>query len=268
MNPLRRSLLINSSLALTAAIAMRPAHIAARQSDSTRCTLPSQTTPVDIGPGRKFAADGKVQHYPGNTVLCHIPRSTVVFDELSNAYAALRADFGTGHFTWLPPSSYHMTVFDGVTDAFRRPGDWPQMLSLDAPMTVCNRYVGERLRKLDVGLKLPLRMVIDDPDPVGISGAIPLLPIDSVENRRLRDLRDRISSAVGIRHGDHDIYRFHTSFAYYVRELPSDTQEKYRRAFTATVRQLRKALSVIELGAPEFCVFEDMSAFRKEFELR
>ena len=34
------------------------------------------------------------------------------------------------------------------------------------------------------------------------------------------------------------------------------------------VQQLRKNLPVIELGAPEFCVFEDMYAFRKVFAVR
>jgi hypothetical protein len=212
--------------------------------------------------------DGKVQHYPGNTVICHIPRPSAIFDELNRAYRALRAEFGVEHFTWLPPNSYHMTVFDGVTDAFRRLGDWPQMLPLNATMAVCNRYVGERLRKLDLGITLPLRMVIDDPDPSGVSAAITLRPVDSAENQRLRDLRDRISTAVGIRHGDHDIYRFHTSFGYYVRQLAGDEEAKYRQVFSAAVQQLRKVLPVIELGAPEFCLFDDMYTYHTQFKLR
>jgi hypothetical protein len=268
MNPLRRSFMIHSSLALTAAVAMRPARVAAKELDSARCWRLSEAAPADTGPGRKFSSDGKVQPYPGNTVLCPIPRPSAIFDEMNRAYGALRSQFGGGHFTWLPPTSYHMTVFDGVTDAFRRPGDWPQMLPLNATLTECNGYVADRLRKLDLGITLPLRMVIDDPDPSGVSSAITLRPVDSAENNRLRELRDRISTAVGIRHGDHDVYRFHTSFAYYVRQLAGDEEERYRQALSATVQQLRTALPVIELGAPEFCLFDDMYAFRTQFNLR
>lgn len=267
MNPRRRNLLTHGLLALTASFAMRPVRVAAKGSEAARCWPLSEVAPENTGPGRKFASDGKVQHFPGNTVLCRIPQPSGTFAELNRAYGALRAEFGLEHFTWLPPNSYHMTVFDGVTDAFRRPGDWPQTLPLNATMTVCNRYVGERLRKLDLGTTLPLRMAIDDPDPSGISAAITLRPIDSAENHRLRELRDRISAAVGIRHGDHDIYRFHTSFAYYVRQLAGDEEDKYRQAFLAIVQQLRKALPVIELGAPEFCLFDDMYAYRTQFKL-
>ena len=39
-------------------------------------------------------------------------------------------------------------------------------------------------------------------------------------------------------------------------------------SFAAMVQQLRKDLPVIELGAPEFCVFEDMYAFRKVFAMQ
>lgn len=224
-----------------------------------------------VGPGQKFAADGRVQRFPGNTVLCHIPRPGRAFDELCSAFDAFRQALGAdiaSKLTWLPKESYHVTLFDGVTDAFRRPGDWPHMLPLDATMDVCNRYVGERLRKLDVALDLPLRLTIDEEALARSVTTIPLRPVDAAENVRLRTLRDRISIATGVRHANHDNYGFHTTFAYYVRQFTADEEAGYRAQFTAAVHRLKKALPVIELGAPEYCLFDDMFVFHRQFFLQ
>lgn len=224
-----------------------------------------------VGPGQKFATDGRVQRFPGNTVLCHIPRPGPAFDELCSTVDSFRQALGSetaSKLTWLPKDSYHVTLFDGVTDAFRRPGDWPQMLPLDATMDVCNQYVGERLRKFDVALDLPLRLIIDEDALARSVTTIPLRPIDAAENVRLRTLRDRISVAIGVRHANHDSYGFHTTFAYYVRQFTGDEEARYRARFTAAVQRLKKALPVIELGAPEYCLFDDMFAFHRQFFLK
>jgi hypothetical protein len=239
--------------------------------ESAACTDVPAARIVSVGPGQKFSSDGKVQRYPGNTVICHIPRPGACFDELGKTYATLRREIGSEvarKFTWLPPDSYHVTIFDGVTNAFRLPGDWPQMLPLDASMDVCDQYVGERLRTLTLGFDPPLRLVIDEGAIAGSLGTVPLRPIDEAENARLRDLRDRISAATGVRHAGHDSYRFHTSFAYYVSQFKPQEEKDYRAKFVNSVRRLRDAVPVLELGAPEYCLFEDMFAFHRQFFIK
>jgi hypothetical protein len=268
MNSSRRKMLAKLSLALSAAVGLHRARADEGDPEILRCRLLPPVIPADVGPDKKFAADGKVQRYPGNTVLCHVPKQSEAFAELGRACEALRAEAGVQNLSWLPPDSYHMTVFDGATDAYRRPGDWPQMLPLDAGMDACNRYLAKRLRKFDLGFDPPIRMVVDEREFPGGYTLIPLRPIDARENRRLRDLRDRISAVTGVRHSNHDSYRFHISFAYYVRQFTPDEEANYQLALARTVQRLRKALPVIELAAPEYCLFEDMFAFRTQFLLR
>jgi len=268
INPSRRKMLAKLSLALSAAVGLRRAHADEGEPEILRCRPLPPVTPDDVGPDKKFSVNGKAQRYPGNTVICHLPKQSEAFAELGRACAALRAEVGTRNLSWLPPDSYHMTVFDGATNAYRRPGDWPQMLPLDASMDACNRYLAERLRKFDLGLDPPIRMVVDEREFPGGYTLIPLRPVDARENRRLRDLRDRISVATGVRHPNHDSYRFHTSFAYYVRQFTADEEVSYQLALARTVQRLRKALPVIELAAPEYCLFDDMLAFPTQFLLR
>ena len=70
---------------------------------------------TEPGKGGKFTPSGAVLPFPGNTVICHI-------DPNSDAHAALcemqedirQSSFGA-LFTYLPPSSLHMTVFQGIS---------------------------------------------------------------------------------------------------------------------------------------------------------
>ena len=55
-----------------------------------------------------------------------------------------------------------------------------------------------------------------------------LTPINAAENQRSRTLRDEMSFATGIRYANHDDYRFHTSFASYVRAFSPADEAIYR----------------------------------------
>lgn len=268
MNHSRRHWLTSMSLGSVAMLGASPAsaRVPARAPDPMLCTPVADAVP-DVGPTRKFAEDGRIQRYPGNTVICHIPRPSKAFDELTRAWAELRARTGEHHVTWLPPSSYHMTVFDGVTHAFRRPGDWPHGLPLDASMDECNRFVAEKLRNFDLGTHAPFRMVVDDSPAHKSRFSIRLRGIDAAETKRLYELRDRISEAIGVRHANHATYEFHTTAGYYVRKFSPADELTYQANFQRMLERLRKNLPVIELNAPEYTLFDDMSEFRTQFVL-
>lgn len=223
--------------------------------------------PTDTGPGRKFGIDGSVQRFPGNTILCHLSHSGPQFDALKVAVAGLREKTGEGNIVWLPPSSYHMTVFDGSLDSRRQRGDWPEALSREASLEECNAFFAERLHAFDLGFDPPIRMVPDENQNAPTQTCIPLRPVDAEEAARLRKLRDRLSGALGIRHANHDAYTFHMSFGYYVRAFDPVVEREYRANLRDMIRKLRQAWPVIELGPPEYCLFDDMTLFRTQFHL-
>ena len=167
----------------------------------------------------------------------------------------------------LPPSSYHMTIFDGVVDAVRDPSHWPKDLPLDAPLSACTQLFQKKLRAFDLGCDPPFRLVARSLQLGGTALAFQLAPVDSAENRKLRDLRDRLAKHLELRKPDHDKYEFHISMAYLTQWMtPSQTRTLASTAEECLSR-VKKA-GVLELDAPEFCIFQNMFGFAKQFPLR
>lgn len=218
--------------------------------------------------GRKFRADGRVGAFHGNTIVCHVPQQgedAACFNALLDIYRDLPAQPFAASITALPPSSYHMTLFDGANETARVAGLWPPGLPLDSSIEECHREVGRRLEGFALDTQLPIRMRVDR-EGVGMGGnalAIPLLPVDDAENARLRHLRDRLSAATGIRSPRHDQYRFHISLAYVLWELSATEAQAVREAMRDWMAMVAAASPVILLDAPEFCTFKDMFAFNR-----
>jgi hypothetical protein len=218
--------------------------------------------PTITGPGRKFSVAGRAQRFPGNTILCHLNQPGRQHDAQKGVVARLREQTGDENISWLPPASYHMTIFDG-SNVLRR--DWPKDLDPGASLEDCSDFIAERLRRFDLGFDPPIRMVADENSPAPAMTGIPLRPVDAAENQRLRNLRDRLSVALGIRRENHDSYAFHTT--YYIKRFSPEAEASYRRNYVRAIQELRRLQPVIELGAPEFCLFEDMASFQTQFFL-
>src|SRR5262245_24986963 len=85
--------------------------------------------------GRKFTADGRVMGDPGNPLVCHLAQQgagSACFNALLDIYREAPAHAFMRKVTLLPPSSYHMTVFNGAADKER--DVWPTAIPADAPI--------------------------------------------------------------------------------------------------------------------------------------
>lgn len=224
--------------------------------------------------GSKFYPNGKVKSYPGNTIVCHLPQQggdSAFFNGLLEIYRNAPDFSFFRKATLLPPSSYHMTVFEGVTEASRnKPDQWPWEVQTTASLDDCSKVLSERLSRFRMESDMPLRMQVDmdAPVPKGSAIVIPLKAIDQAEENRLRDLRRRLSAATGIRIREPDTYAFHTSLAYWIKPLTADEEALYEKTHSAWRVALYKVSPVISLGPPEFCLFQDMFAFERQFFLQ
>lgn len=227
-----------------------------------------------IAPGRgdgvrKFAPDGRVLPFAGSTVVCHLPQQgadSTTFNVLLDFYRTARwTGFGP-KVTLLPPSSYHMTVIGCATDAAREHGKWPAGVSLDAPIEECSRIVGERLRKAQLPNIAPIRMQVDQGD-IGYDGntlRIPLEPIDRAEFERLEGLRRAIARAIGISEPLSGVYQFHVTLGYLFQPFDSVERQEALAFLSDFKRRVAEAAPTMSFGAPEYCTFRDMFAFRRE----
>lgn len=259
----RRFFMLNASLAAIAAGAGARAAETPATPDTSGAT---GAKPPSVG--RKFNADGSPHTFPGNTIISHIPLATPLSDALTTVRDTLAAGSYAPCLALLPPSSYHMTVFEGVTESSRRNGIWPADLPIDAPLADSHRHLERRLEGFELDCALPLRMRLDAFSLARDPGAtIRLLPVDQQENRKLRRLRDRLSARLRLRAPDHDDYGFHISLAYLVDWMTPEQRREYIAVQSDCFNMLQKRVPVMELGAPEFCVFYDMFAFDTLFRV-
>lgn len=211
--------------------------------------------------GLKFYRDGTVRCFPGNTIICHVPRPGTLWNALIAVRDQLSDGDDTGHLTFLPPESYHMTVFEGATDHARTTGFWPADLPPDLPIGICTRYLGRKLTRFDLACELPLRMSVAEPSLQVRAGVIALVPVDDAENRKLRTLRDRLSEHLAIRHPIHDAYVFHITLAYPLTSMTPTEAAAFVNRQATCINRICRQVPVIEFGPPEFCAFNDMHAF-------
>lgn len=219
------------------------AYLTGQLSDAPRpgaVTLPGQ--------GGKFATDGSVQYWPGNTFICHVEAG-------SDAHMGIRAvqeevkmsPFGR-FFTFLPPSSFHMTVFEGVSsrthDVLGHRRDALSAALLQAVEGL--RFDSARTVGM-VDIFCGYRMTVTGAEPGGEAA--------------LRAIRTSLREATAINPPDFEGYAFHISLGYLLEWL-TEPVARDLAAFSAELTdRYAESLASIPLGPVEFCNFETMHHF-------
>jgi len=215
--------------------------------------LPREITPP--GGGGKFTTGGQILPWAGNTMICHI-------DPLSDAHAALidiqhalKAGPSAGSFAFLPPSSLHMTVFQGISGPGSEEGNWPAGVPAGTDRDTVSSILLSRLDGIDLPATRRIRALdIFAGHSMTVDGV-------GADEDGLRDTRRRLKAATGMSQAGFDTYTFHITLAYQLRWL-SETEAQGIEALTASIfAEHGPRLQAIDLGRVEFCNFEDMFHF-------
>ena len=205
--------------------------------------------------GGKFHTDGTVQHWPGNTFICHV-------DPASRAHTALRAiqeEIKMSRFqrfyTFLPPSSFHMTIFQGLSSTTEMHGAMPRGMR-DAPRDDRTRILLDRASALDLPARHQARMV-----DLFAGKSVTMTGADQAEEDALRKTRCKLSEATGIEERDFDAYVFHITLAYLVEWVTQDTAEEIADFSRDLTERFRDEVGTISFGPVELCNFDTMHAF-------
>ena len=213
---------------------------------------------------QKFEPDGRLLPFPGSTIICPLSPESALHRALLRLSSDLQGTGFASLYAMLPPTSWHMTIFEGVSDKIRKPGLWPESLALYAPLESCTTLFKQKLRDFDLRTEPPFRMAVYGFEPLEDGIALRVVPASPSEERRLRQLRDRLSTLLGTRYPGHDHYSFHVSVSYMLRYL---NKQQHKDIWTFLQGYISNMPEYFELGAPEFCTFDDMFAFRREFYL-
>lgn len=208
------------------------------------------------GAGGKFLSDGSVQHWPGNTFICHIDCRSSAFEAIRALQEEIKRSPFNRFFTFLPPSSFHMTVFQGVSPASAPGRGWPD--GLDWPLAR-DAASAEILQRIDT-VALPNRSTIRLVD-VFAAHSLTVTGATAQDEEDLRAARQTLRDATRIAQADFDDYVFHISLAYLI-DWVSEPLARDIAAFSAELTaELAARLGDITLGPVEFCEFDTMHHF-------
>lgn len=204
----------------------------------------------------KFSPDGTPRHFPGNTIICPVSPDSAEAGHVAQAVEHLRRSFAFD-FVLLPPTSWHMTVFELLCDQVRAVDRWSRYLDTATPLAVTDEFFAARIPTVSAPEELMMRyrsFTIGD-DAAGLL----LEPDDASTAAELEQYRERLSDVTGVRFPGHDTYRFHITVAYKLKEPSVETQRQIDAAAAQTHTDLDGAR--FRLPRPVLTYFSDMTEF-------
>ncbi|RFU25269.1 hypothetical protein B7463_g11069, partial [Scytalidium lignicola] len=212
--------------------------------------------------GRKFEPDGTVIGFAGNTVLSRIRPASSLHAVLSDIHHKLLQSEFASLFAVLPPSSYHVTLMEGICNSNRSTASWPRDLSIQASLAECNELFRKKLNLAShvtrATCATSFQMIIEGWRPLENGISLRVVPATPTDASRLRLFREYLSDSLQLRHPKHESYDFHISLTYSLQYFSQDEEKR----ILALLQKLGENLPrFIELGLPELCTFDDMFAF-------
>lgn len=206
------------------------------------------------GHGGKFATDGSVQHWPGNTFVRHVAPGAA-HDAIRTLQEDIKMSRFARLFTFLPPSSFHMTVFQGISPT--RLADHDPSVR-DAASTRLDADIRD--------LAFPATRTVRATD-LFCAHSLTVTGLDSEEENGLRQERSALRDATGILSADFDSYVFHITLAYLIEWLSEPTAIALAEFSGGLGQRLTGLLAEIALGPVEFCDFDTMHHFAPRRQL-
>jgi hypothetical protein len=257
----RQFLLRSSALGLSAFVASR---LKAQSAQTVNPIDDPRLVKIPRDTALKFNPDGTPRRFAGNTVICHVPPQSRFLDAVVALGHALRSSSFGKKLAGLPDDSYHATILGGPNDQDRQKYGWPSDIPISTSMAECNRIIEERISRFRTHTDLPLRFRLDKEKTLApqLACGLQLVPADANEGLKIRTLRDRMSDEVfRYREVNHDNFGFHISMAYQLRGFTDVERREYQDLLARHVIAISATTSIIELGVPEFCIFDNMYRF-------
>ena len=205
----------------------------------------------------KFDNKGNPLQFPGCTIICNIPLDTHLSEQIISFQKKIENFNPDKTYFYLPPSSFHMTLFDCCNFNTKNTNYWPSNIDPDMDYKDIAIELNKRIQNyiFPEEFNLKLKMFFG-----GFS--IILEPYSEQDEKILRNCRDEISSLLKIKFENHQRYTFHITLGYILREL-NQIEIKYLIEFNKKLSlDFSKKFPKITFTKPEMCTFEDMLEFK------
>ncbi len=205
----------------------------------------------------KFDDRGNPLPFPGCTIICNIPLNTNLSDQIISLQKNIENFNPEKTYFYLPPSSFHMTLFDCCNFNTKNTNYWPSDIDPDMDYKDIAVELNKRIQNyiFPKEFNFKLKMFFG-----GYS--IILEPYSEKDEKILRNCRDELSSLLKIKFENHQRYNFHITLAYIFRELNQIEINNLIEFNKKLSLDFSKKFSKITFTKPEMCIFEDMLEFK------
>jgi len=211
--------------------------------------------PVTKGEG-KFDNDGNPLHWPGCTIICPIKQSSLVSSLLSEVQENFKEIAPKKKYTFLPQSSFHMTLFDCCNVSTFKTSFWPINIQETENYLEVANILSDRLKNYQFPSPLTVKL------NKFFGGFSTLLtPYSYKDEETLRNCRDDLSNLLGIKFENHLRYTFHITLAYLLEPLTLEEVSRLIDLEKKMNKKFKNEIPLIYLSQPEICVFNDMYKF-------
>ncbi|MDO4241135.1 MAG: DUF1868 domain-containing protein, partial [Microbacteriaceae bacterium] len=167
----------------------------------------------------KWDSHGRAKRHYGSTFVCEVVTDSPLY-QLGVRIQDEVVRRGIAHnYGMLPPSSYHMTVADGLKlPSYERQYDrWPAELR-DLPFSEATSIMRQRLVDAAIPAPKPLEMAVTGVHPLEQSLTVLLGPATPEVAAELSRFRHAVYETLGMNVADVDGYQFHMSLGYRLTE--------------------------------------------------
>lgn len=214
--------------------------------------------------GQKFHQDGSVRTFKGNTFICHLDKSqdyNQIIELVEWAQNQFKAMKCADKYVFLPLTSMHMTVFDGVCDQVRNKSHFSSKVPRSQVINEITDYFLEELKKVQY---LPnFQMKFSHVYNCEIGGtALGLVPENEQTVQYIKELRNTLSEVTGVRMPNFDSYAFHITLSYKVIMLNEEEKVELENTTRKVEQHLLENMPEFLLNKVDFCEFDNMFEFK------
>ena len=210
------------------------------------------------GAENKFDNKGTPLPFPGCTIICNIPLNSHLSDQIIIFQKKMKNFNPEQTYFYLPPSSFHMTLFDCCNLNTKNTNYWPSNIDPNMDYKDVAVELHKRIQNYIFPEKLNLKL------KMFFGGySIILEPFSEKDEKILRNCRNELSSLLKIKFENHQRYTFHITLAYILRKLNKNEIKNLIEFNKQLSSDFSKKFPIITLTKPEMCIFEDMLEFKR-----
>jgi hypothetical protein len=206
---------------------------------------------------KKFYHSGKPLPFPGCSIISKIPLNSDLFCEIKLLQLKYKDLSPEKAYTYLPETSFHMTLFDCCNVNTVNTPYWPKNIVDDNNYTKIAYILSKRIKKYIFPDKFDLKL-----KKLFGGYSIILEGNTKKDEKIIRDCRNKLSDLLGIRFENHDTYTFHITLAYILRNLKGDEIKKLIKTNSRLREIFINNFPIIQIEKPVLCTFENMYEFK------